>query len=220
MPSPAWPLATATATIGMPSHRTVIVAYNPLFLPAFFPILLGSLIMLATALMPFFSADGRERAIGIYDRFGLGAPTLFAVTVALYAVVLFSWTTLFLDVHGWITISVTRGAGTRDLGFYVAAFGYETAKAIPVIDLTDAFQWKAPYSHSGFTVGVLLIVFRITVLAPIIGFYGAYWTYMRKRRQAGSTQEEEPADKKEDEKEEMIMDISAVAGQVGMDGAG
>lgn len=100
-------------------------------LPMFIPILLGSLFFLASSLIPFFSQDGRYNAIRVYDRFGLAAPTLFAAVVALYAPVLFSGVALFLSIRGWVSITGTDGIKKGDPGFYIAAFGYETAKAIP-----------------------------------------------------------------------------------------
>jgi hypothetical protein len=158
-------------------------------LSMFILILLGSLFFLASSLIPFFTQDSREHAIRVYDRYGLAAPTLFAATVALYSLVLFSWVASVLSAHGWVSIFGTDGIRKEGLGFYLAAFGYEMAKAIPVIDLSDTFQWKPPYSHSGFMAGILLLMFRIAVLAPIIGFYGAYWRHIRERRKARSVQE-------------------------------
>jgi hypothetical protein len=158
-------------------------------LSMFILILLGSLFFLAGSLMPFFTQDGREHAIRVYDRFGLAAPTLFAATVALYALVLFSWVGSVLSAHGWVSISGTNGIRNGGLGFYMAAFGYEMAKAIPVIDLSDTFQWKAPYNHSGIMAGMLILLFRVAVLTPIIGFYGAYWRHVRERRKARSVKE-------------------------------
>ena len=168
---------------------SLIIIHPPVTL-MFIPILLGFLILLTTSLIPFFSEDGRARVISTYDRLGLAAPTLFAAIVALCAVILFSWMSLVLSVRGWASISGTDGSKTGGIGFYIVAFGYETAKAVPVIDLTDAFGWHPPYNHFGFMAGILIVLFRITVLSPIIGFYGAYWSHMRKRRQSGSKQEE------------------------------
>ena len=158
-------------------------------LASFVLILLGSLIFLASSLIPFFSNDGRGHAIRIYDRFGFAAPTIFAAAIAFYALILFSWIGLFLSVHNWVAIAGADGTKRGDLGFYVAAFGYETAKAIPVIDVGDTFQWKAPYSHSGIPAGMLILVFRIAVLTPVVGFYGAYWNHVRERRRARSRHE-------------------------------
>jgi hypothetical protein len=158
-------------------------------LSMFIPILVGSLFFLVSSLIPFFSKDGKDHAIRVYDRFGFAAPTLFAAAIALYALVLFSWIGLFLSAHNWISISGADGIKKGDLGFYIAAFGYEAAKAIPVIDVSDTFQWKAPYNHSGFMAGMLILMFHIAVLAPIIGFYGAYWNHIRERRKAHSMQE-------------------------------
>jgi MFS family permease len=158
-------------------------------LSSFILILLGSLIFLASSLIPFFSNDGRNQAIRVYDRFGVAAPTIFAAAIGLYALVLFSWIGLFLSVHNWISISGADGSQREDLGFYLSAFGYETAKAIPVIDVSDTFQWKAPYSHSGIPAGMLILVFRIAVLTPVVGFYGAYWNHVRERRKARSRHE-------------------------------
>ena len=158
-------------------------------LSMFIPILLGSLFFLVSSLMPFFSQDGKDHAIRVYDRFGLAAPTLFAATIALYALILFSWIGLFLSAHNWVSISGADGIKKGDLGFYIAAFGYEMAKAIPVIDVSDTFKWEAPYNHSGFTAGMLILMYRIAVLAPLIGFYGAYWSHIRERRKARSIQE-------------------------------
>jgi hypothetical protein len=158
-------------------------------LAMFVPILLGSLFFLAGSLIPFFSAGGKEHAIHVYDRFGVAAPTIFAAAIALYALILFSWIGLFLSVHNWDAIAGADGTRRGDLGFYVAAFGYETAKAIPVIDVGDTFQWKAPYSHSGIPAGMLILVFRIAVLTPVVGFYGAYWNHLRERRHARSRHE-------------------------------
>jgi hypothetical protein len=103
--------------------------------------------------------------------------------VALFALILFSWVGLFLSVRGWVSISGTGGIKKGDLGFYIVAFGYDTAKAMPVVELSDVFQWKAPYNHSGFASGMLILMFRIAVLAPIIAFYGVYWRHVRERRE-------------------------------------
>ena len=158
-------------------------------LSTFIPILLGSLFILASSLIPFFSQESKEHAIRVYDRFGLAAPTLFAAMVALYALVLFSWIGSFLSARDWVSISGANGIKHGDLGFYIAAFGYEAAKAIPIADLSDTFQWKAPYNHSGLAAGMLVLTFHIVVLAPIIGFYGAYWRHIRESRKARSIQE-------------------------------
>lgn len=158
-------------------------------LPMFIPILTGSLFFLVSSLIPFFSKDGKDHAIRVYDRFGFAAPTLFAAAIALYALVLFSWIGSFLSARNWVSMSGASGIRRGDLGFYLVAFGYEAAKAIPVIDVSDTFQWKAPYSHSGLGAGVLILMFRIAVLTPVIGFYGAYWSHVRERRKARATPE-------------------------------
>jgi hypothetical protein len=179
---------------GMPINALIIpvlimVFESPPSVSIFIPIFLGSLIFLAGSLIPFFSQDGQEYAIRVYNRFGIAAPTLFAAMVALYALILFSWVGLFLSVHGWVSISGTDGIKKGSLGFYIVAFGYEAAKAIPIVDLSDVFQWKAPYNHSGFTSGILILMFRIAVLAPIIAFYGVYWRHVRERRKERPIQE-------------------------------
>ncbi|MGN6793425.1 MAG: hypothetical protein ACTHJW_13665, partial [Streptosporangiaceae bacterium] len=153
-------------------------------LSMFIPLLLGCLFFLVSSLIPFFSRDGKDHAIRVYDRFGFVAPTLFAAAIVLYALVLFAWIGSFLSVHNWVSISGTDGTRREDLGFYIAAFGYEAAKAIPVIDVGDTFQWKAPYSHSGIPAGMLILMFRVAVLTPVVGFYGAYWSHVRESRKA------------------------------------
>jgi hypothetical protein len=161
----------------------VLVAISAPISPfAFIPMLTGCLLVLISALKPFFSEGGREHAIRAYDRLGLAGPTLFAAIVASYALILFAWTGLFLSMHGWVSISAPNGIKRSDFLFYLFAFAYEAAKAIPFLDISDAFHWVAPYDHSGPSAGIFIVLFRAAVLTPIIGYYGAYWNYLQSRR--------------------------------------
>ena len=109
---------------------------------------------------------------------GSFAPVAYSVNLLMIAVVFFSSVTFVLANHGVISLSGFRGPKLLPdnlTDFYLWHF----FQAIPLLKVNDTLHWPEPLSYSGF-VGLMLLIFKLTVILPVIAAFSYYWKHFRE----------------------------------------
>ena len=57
----------------------------------------------------------------------------------------------------------------------LAMLAWQTANAVPVLDLTNAFEWSRPARSDAVVVGATIVVLRLWVLIGVLGVIKRIW---------------------------------------------
>jgi hypothetical protein len=123
-------------------------------------------------------AASRKRAYSLLSQRNAMLVILWWAIVFSFTVAVYAWITAMCVNHfHWFKLSGTNGPyrTTTIEEFYL----WHLAQAIPVVNLTDTFHWRPPLTYTSFFVGLLMVVFMVTVAAPMIAF-AAEWRRFRR----------------------------------------
>ena len=133
-------------------------------------------------------APGPDRIIAVavygpasivpFNAFTVIVSTWFA-SIALVAVAGPIWTfalTQVLLARGAIHLT---GNPERAMDLYLWHFLGE----IPLLKVNETLLWDPPMAYHEARVGWLLLVFKVTVILPVIAAFRGYWTYTHPKRQ-------------------------------------
>ena len=131
-------------------------------------------LLLGLALFFISTKKGREKLFSRLKKLGFLAPFAYSVNVLSIAVLFFSATTYVLVDHGFLRVNPVNGSSPPPMS-YVLFFFWHFVDAVPVLKINEAFHWNQPLTYDSTWLGVTLLVFKITVIVPVIGAFASYW---------------------------------------------
>jgi hypothetical protein len=120
--------------------------------------------------------DRRTRLFDFLRPIGALAPVAYAANVLLIAVPFFGSLTQVLLARGAIHLT---GNPERAMDLYLWHFLGE----IPLLKVNETLLWDQPMGYHEARVGWLLLLFKVTVILPVIAAFRGYWTYTHPKRQ-------------------------------------
>jgi hypothetical protein len=144
-------------------------------------VLLTWLVVFCLVLRGLSTEARRDRVWKSLSRVGLVAPFVYVFVVTLIAIVLFSTLAFVLVdrelIHFGTDQSVARIAEPGDaLDFFV----WHALDSIPALEITGTMRWDEPLNYDDPGVGLLLLIFRVVVIAPVVAAFVSFWRYRRK----------------------------------------
>ena len=120
--------------------------------------------------------DRRTRLFDFLRPIGAFAPVAYAANVLLLAIPFFGSLTRVLLARGAIHLT---GNPERAMDLYLWHF----LGAIPLLKVNETLLWDQPMAYHEARVGWLLLVFKVTVIIPVIAAFRGYWKYTHPKRQ-------------------------------------
>jgi hypothetical protein len=109
-------------------------------------------------------------------------PFLYPFGLTFVAIILFATLAFVLAERELIRFgsgpeSATAVAEPADaLDFFL----WHLVDSVPGFDVTHTLRWKEPLGYTDSRVGLLLLVFKIVVIAPIVATFLGFWRYSRE----------------------------------------
>lgn len=114
--------------------------------------------------------ERRTRLFDLLRPIGVFAPVAYATNVLLLAVPFFGSLTRVLLARGAIHLA---GDPEHAMDFYLWHF----LGAIPLLKVNETLLWDQPLAYHEARVGWLLLLFKLTVIIPVIAAFRGYWKY-------------------------------------------
>jgi hypothetical protein len=133
------------------------------------------------ALFLISTEKGRAKLFRRLKALGFLAPFAYSINVLLVAVLFFSAATYILVDHGFLRVNPINGSSAPPLSCALFYF-WHSVDAVPVLKINEAFHWNQPLAYDSAWLGVTLLLFKITVIVPVIAAFASYW-----RQSAGRT---------------------------------
>jgi len=140
----------------------------------------------------------RERISGF-------APWAYSINLIWIGVFFFASLTYILVEQGRISFA-TFGEAQISFDRYLDFYLWHFIKAIPGFAITDTLRWQEPLTYNGGWIGVLLLLFKITMISPVIGAFIWYGRFVAGEKQA--------AQKKQEEEQEKQVELTLGARQI------
>lgn len=137
--------------------------------------------VLAVPLVGLSTQSWRKKFFKAVHPLGWVAPLAGSLLIVMVSVLFFADMT-FLSVDPQ-ELKTTSGkdltyAALQD--FYLWYF----LDAVPSLKVNETLKWdRPPVSYEGGGVGALLLLFKITVILPIIGTFSGYWKFRQEERE-------------------------------------
>jgi hypothetical protein len=143
------------------------------------PVAIGLLVVwtlcLGTLIWLIFEEPRRRRSWETLASVDRVLPFLYAYVVAQVAILLFGTVAFLLSEWRAIEFSIEPSGPGKTADF----FAWHLLDSIPGASITKTLRWKEPLGYTGADVGVLLLLFKLVVIAPVIAAFVAFWRYTR-----------------------------------------
>src|SRR5262249_54861251 len=128
------------------------------------------------ALLLIATEPRRRKLFLVLNRIGSFTPLAYSFNVLFIAVYFFSSASFVLAQRGLLDFrSETHGAllPGRISDFYLWHF----FDAVSVLDVPRTLHWSVPLTYNSANVGLLLLLFKLTVIIPVIAAFASYWKF-------------------------------------------
>jgi hypothetical protein len=102
------------------------------------------------------------------------APLAYSVNLLLVAVLFFSAATYVLVNHGFFRVNPINGSSAPPLSFAFFYF-WHFVDAVPLLKINETFHWNPPLTYDSWRLGMTVLIFKMTVIAPVIAACASYW---------------------------------------------
>jgi hypothetical protein len=187
--------ATASGTRrSLSSSEWLIIAFGPLFafwllskLLAYLPLVFQIIVLLAWgfmlvwALLQITTESKRERLFQSLQKVGRFTPFLYSLNVLVIAIAFFGSVTYVLVEHELVRFS---GLAERDdpAGALLDFYSWHFLEALPLLKVNETLHWEKPLTYDSAWVGLLLLLFKVTVIVPVIAAFALYWAHLGRNR--------------------------------------
>jgi metallo-beta-lactamase superfamily protein len=120
----------------------------------------------------------RTRLFQLLRDVGSLAPVVYSFNVLMIAVNFFAAVTYVLVNNG--VIKMSNAAGTAGIYLFPKLLDFYTwhfLDAVPLLKVNQTLRWSEPLTYDSGNVGVILLLFKITVIIPVIAAFTGYWKY-------------------------------------------
>lgn len=164
-----WSMLITLAPINLFYWLTPLILNN---LPISFQIVVfvvwGLLLILAVWLVA--TEKNRERVLKRLRKFSLFAPIAYSFNLLMIAILFFSSVTYVLVNHGVLKLNGPTGAqvspeAIRDF------YSWHFLHAVPLLKVNETLHWKEPLTYESGWVGLILLLFQLTVILPVIAAF-------------------------------------------------
>jgi hypothetical protein len=149
---------------------------------------------LVWALLRITTESNREWLFHRLQKAGRFTPFIYSFCLLWIATMFFSSVTYVLVDHGLMRIS---GLGEWDippeaardispqavLDFYrlIDFYLWHFLAAVPLLEVNETLHWEKPLTYDSAWVGLVLLVFKATVIVPVIAAFAWYWAYLGRK---------------------------------------
>lgn len=139
-------------------------------------------LFLAYVLLLMATESRREHLFNKLRKIGPFAPVIYSLNALVVAVAFFSSMTYVLAVHTPLKLSPPQVTLEALMAFYLWHF----LEAIPLLEVNDTLGWKRPpLTYNSAYMGSILLLFKLTVIVPVIAAFAGYWGKRRRRIEKG-----------------------------------
>jgi len=125
-----------------------------------------------------FPSSIRTRIFDMLSGFGWLAPLIFVVNFIFISLVAFGF--LAFQLYG----SGPDSAATSDT--YLNLFGYHLFESIPGLKINTTLRIVEPFAgERPFGLGLMILVFKLSVLIPSVGAFRSYWKIRSEKVESG-----------------------------------
>lgn len=153
-----------------------ILATPPVSVVAQVPLAVGAVLLCAIGLTTLARRGRQNLVVELAHDYGTRlTATAFVVIVAGTSVVVFGFLTYLLN--DWGVLPTDREANTADLDIWTAClfYIYQLVRALPVVNLADAYGWEAPFTSESPLLGTAIVLFKLAVIVPVIKLIQILW---------------------------------------------
>jgi hypothetical protein len=127
------------------------------------------------------SGARRERIWNVLSSSGRAAPFVYTLVLAQIAIILFATLAFVLAERGAIEFGSAQAV--VNLAEPVDAldfFAWHALDSIPALEINGTLRWDEPLGYKDAGVGLLLLIFKVAVMAPIVAAFVSFWRYRRE----------------------------------------
>lgn len=131
----------------------------------------GLLLILAVWLVA--TEKNRERVLKRLRKFSLFAPIAYSFNLLMIAILFFSSVTYVLVNHGVLKLNGPTGAQGAQIppGVIRDFYSWHFLQAVPLLKVNETLHWKEPLTYESGWVGLILLLFQLTVIVPVIAAF-------------------------------------------------
>lgn len=135
-------------------------------------------LILAVALMFIATKSRREQMYEKLEKLGSWIPFIYCFNVLFIAILFFGSVSYLLVSQNLLHIQAPEN---RELpGLLLDCFLWEFLDAAPVLDINGTLLWERPLSYDTAAFGWILLIFKGSVIFPILAAFGGYWKFRRE----------------------------------------
>ena len=117
-------------------------------------------------------------------RGGPAAPLVYDLIVVLVAVALYGGATFALAQHYPATMKLASPLGGLSVERVETFYAWHIADSVPALKITQTLGWSAPLTYRSWKVGVLVLLFKLSIIVPIVGSVRVFWHQRQRRARA------------------------------------
>jgi hypothetical protein len=138
-------------------------------------------VALAALLLLITTERHREGFFKSLQELGRFTPFIYSFNVLFIATMFFSSLTYVLVEQDLLRFS---GPAERDVSLEAlsAFYLWHFLESLPLLAVNETLHWEKPLTYESVWVGLVLLVFKVTVIAPVISAFAGYWAYLGKNR--------------------------------------
>jgi hypothetical protein len=127
-------------------------------------------LLLAAAVFSVATEKNREGVLKRLRKFSLFAPIAYSFNLLMIAILFFSSVTYVLVDHGVLKLNGPPGVQIspeviRDF------YSWHFLHAVPLLQVNETLHWKEPLTYESGWVGLILLLFQLTVIVPVIAAF-------------------------------------------------
>jgi hypothetical protein len=135
--------------------------------------------ILAPLLFVIFTSERRTWLFSTLQRLGGLAPYVYAWNVLLLAMLFFGTLTTILQDQGALALV---GPRERIYDFFL----WHTLDSVPGLKVNETLRWTVPMTYQQGRVGLLVLLYKAVVLAPVVAAFIGYRRHVAARAAQGT----------------------------------
>ena len=160
---------------------TLLVALNIVWIQIMILVLWGALLF--CAILAIVYEKNRIRFFRwLRDQISGFVPWAYSVVLFMIGVYFFASLTYILVAGNRVSL-ITPSFDETTLDTYLEFYTWHFLNAIPGFAVTDTLQWKEPLTYDSQWIGFIVLVFKASIISPIIGTFVWYWRFISKEEE-------------------------------------
>jgi hypothetical protein len=122
-------------------------------------------------------------------RGGPAAPLVYDLIVVLAAIALYGGATFALARHDPTAVSIVTPVGGLSLERVETFYAWQMADSVPALKITQTLGLSAPLTYRSWKFGVVVLLFKLSIIVPIVGSVRVFWHQRQQRARAAEASE-------------------------------